>query len=103
MSKKSLPGFKGSFAKTSGLVRAGRSGGQAIGLLIRELVGWGLLLLGLNVFRISFAELNDRRVVEAGIAAMIGLFIFRGGMQLLKVAVAARALMPQRPHESVVD
>lgn len=71
-----------------------------MGLFIRELIGWLLLALGLNVFRISFAYLNSRQVVEAAVAAVIGIFIFRGGLQLLKIAVAARALIWERQGES---
>jgi hypothetical protein len=61
--------------------------------LVYEAAGWLLLLLGLNVFRISFRYLNQRQVVEAFVAALIGWFIFRGGMQLLKVTVASQALL----------
>ena len=68
-----------------------------LGLVAREVVGWLLCLLGLNVFRISFGYLEERQVVEAFVASLIGLFIFRGGMQLVKVAVAARSLSH---HES---
>lgn len=67
-----------------------------MGLLIRELAGWLLVVLGLEAFRNSFMYLNERQVVEAGVAAFIGVFVFRGGLQLLKVAVAARALIWER-------
>lgn len=101
MNKDSLPESKNVSARNSQFNRASR--GRTIGLLIRELVGWGLLLLGLNIFRISFVELDERRVVEAAIAAFIGLIVFRAGMQLLKVAVAARALLAERQHQPVAD
>ena len=63
-----------------------------IALWIRELFGWALLVLGLSVFRISFHYLDQRLVVEGAISMMIGFFIFRGGMQLLRIAAAARAV-----------
>ena len=69
--------------------------------LIRELVGWSLLVAGLIVFRVSFSYLDDRKVVEAGIATVIGLIIFRGGMQLLKVAVLTRAVVREQRRESM--
>lgn len=62
------------------------------GLVLRELVGWGLLAAGLYVFRISFGYLDEALVVEGFVSAIIGVMLFRGGLQLVKVAVAARAI-----------
>ena len=62
------------------------------GLVVREVIGWVLLVSGLNVFRICFQYLNHALVIEGFIAAIIGVMLFRGGLQLVKVAVAARAL-----------
>jgi hypothetical protein len=60
---------------------------------IRELLGWLLIALGLFVFYVCFVVLlSDRMhmILEAGPLAFIGFIIFRGGIHLLKVAVAAR-------------
>ena len=65
---------------------------RASGLIFREVVGWALLLLGLNVFRYCFRYLDQALVTEGFISAIIGVMLFRGGLQLVKVAVAARAL-----------
>lgn len=65
---------------------------RVAGLVLREVIGWALLLLGLNVFRYCFRYLDQALVVEGFISAMIGVMLFRGGLQLVKVAVAARAL-----------
>lgn len=62
------------------------------GLVVREVIGWVLLVSGLNVFRICFRYLNHALVIEGFIAAIIGIMLFRGGLQLVKVAVAARAI-----------
>jgi len=75
----------------------------------REIGGWGLVLLGLLVFYQSYLFLNRTAVVhdanganrvelrpgyiEAGQWSIIGIFLFRGGIHLLKVAVAARACL----------
>jgi hypothetical protein len=56
----------------------------------REVAGWLLVALGLIVFYLSFAMLMARQIVGAGSLTMIGIFVFRGGIHLLKVAVAAR-------------
>jgi hypothetical protein len=57
---------------------------------LREAAGWFLVALGLVAFNFVYEFCNRRRPVEAGILTLIGIFIFRGGIHLLKVAVAAR-------------
>lgn len=66
----------------------------------RELMGWLLILLGLGIFYVCLAFLLvEARIIEAPIIAVIGVFVFRGGIHLLKVAVAARIAM-QAPTEA---
>jgi hypothetical protein len=57
---------------------------------MREIMGWLLVGLGLLVFYLCFLLLLDHYLVEAGPLTLIGIIIFRGGIHLLKVAVAAR-------------
>lgn len=57
---------------------------------LRELAGWALILLGLGAFGKSIWLLNQHYWIEAGVPSFIGFFLFRGGIHLLKVAVAAR-------------
>lgn len=59
---------------------------------IRELGGWLLILLGLAVFGLSLLLVlqNPPRIPSSGTVVVIGIFIFRGGIHLLKVSVAAR-------------
>jgi len=75
----------------------------------REIAGWGLVVLGLLMFYQCFHFLNRTVVlrdangvervelrpgyIEAGQWSIIGIFVFRGGIHLLKVAVAARVCM----------
>jgi hypothetical protein len=59
----------------------------------REIAGWVLVLLGLLMFYecLDVLVLSDRHMIfEAGSLVLIGIFLFRGGIHLLKVAVAAR-------------
>jgi hypothetical protein len=59
----------------------------------RELAGWALVLLGLATFGICFLLVVREyppRIVEVGPLTLIGIIVFRGGIHLLKVAVAAR-------------
>ncbi len=56
----------------------------------RELAGWALMALGLVVFGLCYAFLQAGRIFEAGPTVFIGFLLFRGGLHLLKVAVAAR-------------
>lgn len=57
----------------------------------REVAGWALILIGLWQFWNTYALLTNRRIFEAGPSAFIAFIIFRGGIHLLKVAVAAQA------------
>jgi hypothetical protein len=55
-----------------------------------ELAGWVLLGAGLVAFYGCYLLLTNNQPVEMGPMMVIGFVIFRGGIQLLKVAVAAR-------------
>lgn len=57
----------------------------------REVAGWVLVVIGLVVFWNTYDLLLRKRVFEAGPSAFIGFIVFRGGIHLLKVAVAAQA------------
>jgi hypothetical protein len=61
-----------------------------IRLWSREIAGWLLLLLGLAIFYLCFVFLAQQLVVQAIPLTVIGIFVFRGGLHLLKVAVAAQ-------------
>jgi hypothetical protein len=58
----------------------------------REVVGWLLVVLGLYLFFMCFVGLisDPPRILEVPLLTVIGIFVFRGGLHLLKVAVAAR-------------
>jgi hypothetical protein len=57
----------------------------------REVVGWGLIGLGLLIFGATYSLLLlNGRIFESVPAAFMGFIIFRGGIHLVKVAVAAR-------------
>jgi hypothetical protein len=63
-----------------------------MGVWVREILGWVLLGVGLAAFAMCYAVfLLNRWIIEAFIAAFIGVTIFRAGLHLLKVATAARA------------
>src|SRR4051794_38452686 len=57
----------------------------------REVAGWLLIAVGLVMFWNTYALLLNRRIFEAAPTAFIAFVIFRGGVHLLKVAVAAQA------------
>jgi hypothetical protein len=68
---------------------------------VREIAGWLLVLLGLAMFYLvyDFCSGPKRWIFEGGIMAVVGIFVFRGGIHLLKVAIAARVCM--RTQEQV--
>jgi hypothetical protein len=60
---------------------------------IRELAGWLLIALGLYIFFVCYVILINQKgphLIEAGPLTFIGFIVFRGGIHLLKVAMAAR-------------
>jgi len=62
---------------------------------MRELAGWALVFLGLYFFLMCLSMLLTYPVtipqyLEAGPLTLVGIVVFRGGIHLLKVAVAAR-------------
>ncbi len=72
----------------------------------REVAGWLLVALGLYVFYRGYGLLTDdpgHYILEAGPVFFAGFVIFRGGIHLLKVAVAARVcLRVAEPERKVV-
>jgi hypothetical protein len=59
----------------------------------RELFGWMLVGLGIFFFWLSYRFCEAYHIFEAWPMAIIGIFVFRGGIHLLKVAVAARVCL----------
>jgi hypothetical protein len=57
---------------------------------VREVAGWALILVGLAVFLTAYNLLLDKRVIEAAPLTFMGYVVFRGGVHLLKVAMAAQ-------------
>jgi len=63
---------------------------------VRESMGWILVLMGLGIFYLCIALLlnpGPEFIFEAPFLTAIGIIVFRGGIHLLKVAVAARISM----------
>jgi hypothetical protein len=60
---------------------------------IREILGWFLVGLGLYMLYLSYVMMMNRMVWEAGQWSVVGIIVFRGGIHLLKVAVAARVCL----------
>jgi hypothetical protein len=62
----------------------------------RELLGWVLVLAGLYVFYVAMQLLlrdTGPFILEGPVFVAIGFFVFRGGLQLIKVGVAARVCL----------
>lgn len=58
---------------------------------LREIAGWVLVGVGLVCFYRAYVFLVDKRIFEAGPMVVMAFVVFRGGVHLLKVAVAAQA------------
>lgn len=65
---------------------------------LREIVGWMLLVIGLYFFYLCIPILLTERplLLQAVPFTFIGFIIFRGGIHMLKVAVAARIAMNEQ-------
>ncbi len=60
---------------------------------MREIAGWVLLGVGLAAFAVCYLVfLLNRQGISAAVLGGIGFVVFRGGLHLLKVAMAARAI-----------
>jgi hypothetical protein len=57
----------------------------------REIAGWGLLVLALWIFLNSYRLMLSKQWFTGAPTLVVGFLIFRGGIHLLKVAVAAQA------------
>lgn len=61
----------------------------------REVAGWLLIGGGLWAFWTAYGLLLDKQIFQAGPVVFIGFIVFRGGIHVLKVAVAAQAALTQ--------
>jgi hypothetical protein len=69
---------------------------------VRELAGWLLVGLSLYLFlEVYVLLIQDNKYVQTAPIVLMAIFLFRGGIQLLRVAVAARICM--QVQEQVTD
>jgi hypothetical protein len=69
---------------------------------LREVAGWLLAAMGLwACFQSYFEFLKNGQIFEGAELAVIGIFVFRGGIGLLRTALAARVCTEaeRRLHE----
>jgi hypothetical protein len=57
---------------------------------LRELVGWGLLAISLLMVLVAYVLCINSRMFEVWPWVILTIFVFRGAIHLLKVAIAAR-------------
>lgn len=61
-----------------------------MGLLIREIIGWVFVGLGLLLVAVLFVMATNRQVIEAAALSIPATVIFRGGLGLVRLASAGR-------------
>lgn len=65
--------------------------------VIRETAGWLLIVAALYLIQLALLDyVQHGKVVEAGIIVMAAMFVFKGGIHLIRVATAARICMSTR-------
>jgi hypothetical protein len=69
----------------------------------REIAGWVLVLLGLWAFWAAYALLLDKKILQAPQMVFVGFIVFRGGIHVLKVAVAVRTAQVSADAGLAVD
>jgi len=65
----------------------------------REITGWFLVGIGLYTFFLCYEFLLRGQIWEAGPMCVIGIFVFRGGIHLVKVALAARVCLEAQEQQ----
>lgn len=65
---------------------------------LREFFGWALVAVGLAIFGLVILHLIEGLVYQTVGMTVIGIFVFRGGIHLLKVALAARICEQTAAH-----
>lgn len=69
--------------------------------LFREMFGLLIALLGVFIVLQSLLFLNSGvSLVEGIVCAIMGVFVLRGGLYLMRVATAARILLDERTRNS---
>ena len=61
-----------------------------MGILIREIVGWLLVVLGLVLIGFVLVMAVHRQVLEALALSLPGTIVFRAGMSMVRLTTAAR-------------
>lgn len=71
---------------------------------IRELLGWALVAAGLFAFYIAVQALlqDGPYILEGPMLVAVGFFIFRGGLQVLKLSMAGRICAQAQQGEKTV-
>jgi hypothetical protein len=60
---------------------------------LRELAGWTLMVISLGMFALLYVFCERRMILEIWPWTIASIFVFRGSIHLLKVAVAARVAL----------
>jgi hypothetical protein len=69
---------------------------------LRELFGWGLILVSLYMLSIGLAYVSDSqnpRIVEASIVLLTSVGVMRCGVLLVRVSAAARIALNMKKPE----
>lgn len=66
-----------------------------MGFWIREIVGWLLIAMGIYGYWIALAFLATQpsRLIEGATTAFMSTMLFRGGLLLVRISAAARAVL----------
>lgn len=69
---------------------------EVLSFVLREVVGWLLVAGGVALIVFCCLLISDNRPMQAALLTFPAIIIFRGGIHLLKVSVAARLALQSR-------
>ena len=71
---------------------------------VREIAGWGLILVSLYLLRVGLvfvSDLENPQIVQAAIVFIAAVGVMRCGVLLVRISAAARAALSIHPAESL--
>lgn len=69
---------------------------EVLSFVLREIVGWALVFFGVALIGFCLSLVLEGQIMQAGLLTFPAIILFRGGIHLLKVSVAARLALQAR-------
>lgn len=74
---------------------------EVLSFVLREVAGWLLVAGGVALIGYCVALIENQKPMQAALLTLPSIILFRGGIHLLKVSVAARLALQARDQRKV--